>query len=177
MILEEQRRPPFDPLTPLLPEEVCWLLDRSFACEVNDPRCRYVVLYHSFHVNLVLLQMEWHAGKTLSQSVYTILFVHQLPDINPEYLGSEEEDDPQRPRCLTTVVVRAGILGLLKCCDFAWRELSKNRVHDVGHSVHVSHICNTHDETGRRLARRKMRCLPAGRNQPRPHLTYARGGM
>lgn len=36
MILEEQRRPPFDPLTPLLPEEVCWLLDRSFACEVND---------------------------------------------------------------------------------------------------------------------------------------------
>ena len=35
MILEEQRRPSFDPLTPLLPEEVCWLLDRSFACEVN----------------------------------------------------------------------------------------------------------------------------------------------
>jgi hypothetical protein len=26
--------PPFDPLAPLLPAEVCWLLDRSFACEV-----------------------------------------------------------------------------------------------------------------------------------------------
>ena len=35
MLLEENRRPPFDPLTPLLPEEVCWILDRSFACEVN----------------------------------------------------------------------------------------------------------------------------------------------
>jgi hypothetical protein len=26
--------PAFDPLAPLLPDEVCWLLDRSFACEV-----------------------------------------------------------------------------------------------------------------------------------------------
>lgn len=25
----------FDPLKPLLPEEVCWILDRSMACEVN----------------------------------------------------------------------------------------------------------------------------------------------
>ncbi|KAI1791577.1 Mak10 subunit, NatC N-terminal acetyltransferase-domain-containing protein [Ganoderma leucocontextum] len=108
MILEEQRRPPFDPLTPLLPEEVCWLLDRSFACE-----------------------MEWHAGKTLSQSVFTILFVHHLPDINPEYLSPEEEEDPARPRWLITIVVRAAMLGLLKCCDLAWRELSKGRVHDV----------------------------------------------
>ncbi|KAI0806725.1 Mak10 subunit, NatC N-terminal acetyltransferase-domain-containing protein [Fomes fomentarius] len=108
MILEEQRRPPFDPLTPLLPEEVCWLLDRSFACE-----------------------MEWHAGKTLSQSVFTILFVHHLPDINPEYLSPEGDEDPARPKWLTTVIVRAGILGLLKCCDLAWRELSKNKVYDV----------------------------------------------
>jgi hypothetical protein len=27
--------PVFDPYLPLLPEEVCWLLDRSFACEVR----------------------------------------------------------------------------------------------------------------------------------------------
>ncbi|RDX47440.1 hypothetical protein OH76DRAFT_1385246 [Lentinus brumalis] len=108
MILEEQRRPPFDPLAPLLPEEVCWILDRSFTCE-----------------------MEWHAGKTLSQSVFTILFVHHMPDINPEYLAPEEDEAPDRPRWLITVVLRAGMLGLLKCCDFAWRELSKNRVHDV----------------------------------------------
>ncbi|KAI0648442.1 Mak10-domain-containing protein [Trametes meyenii] len=108
MIIEEQRRPPFDPLTPLLPEEVCWILDRSFACE-----------------------MEWHAGKTLSQSVFTLLFVHHLPDINPEYLVPEDDEDPARPRSLITLVIRAAMLGLLKCCDLAWRELSKNRVHDV----------------------------------------------
>lgn len=32
--LQEERRPPFNPLVQLLPEEVCWILDRSFACEV-----------------------------------------------------------------------------------------------------------------------------------------------
>ncbi|KAH9915240.1 Mak10 subunit, NatC N-terminal acetyltransferase-domain-containing protein [Epithele typhae] len=108
MILEEQRRPPFDPLAPLLPEEVCWILDRTFACE-----------------------MEWHSGKTLSQSVFTILFVHHLPDINPEYLIPEDDEDPARPRWLITIVLRAGVLGMLKCCDLAWRELSKNRVQDI----------------------------------------------
>lgn len=128
MVLEEQRRPPFDSLAPLLPEEVCWILDRSFACEVNDPG---TALYlHNF---MSSVQMEWHAGKTLSQSVFTVLFVHHLPDINPEYLPPDEREikDPARPRWLITVVLRAAMLGLLKCCDFAWRELSKNKVHDV----------------------------------------------
>ena len=81
--------------------------------------------------SVLLVQMEWHSGKTLSQSVFTILFVHHMPDINPEYLPPEEKEDPARLLWLITVVLRAGMLGLLKCCDLAWRELSKNRVHDV----------------------------------------------
>lgn len=28
-------KPPFNPLTLLLPGEVCWIMDRSFAYEVN----------------------------------------------------------------------------------------------------------------------------------------------
>lgn len=34
--LQEERRPPFDPLFQMLPEEVCWIMDRSFACEVSE---------------------------------------------------------------------------------------------------------------------------------------------
>lgn len=30
-----EQHPDFDPLSPLLPEEVCWIIDRSMACEVN----------------------------------------------------------------------------------------------------------------------------------------------
>lgn len=33
---QEERRPPFNPLFQFLPEEICWILDRSFACEVNE---------------------------------------------------------------------------------------------------------------------------------------------
>ena len=35
MALEGAQRPPFDPLAPLLPEEVGWILDRSISCEVT----------------------------------------------------------------------------------------------------------------------------------------------
>lgn len=27
--------PTFDPMEPLLPSEICWILDRAFACEVR----------------------------------------------------------------------------------------------------------------------------------------------
>jgi hypothetical protein len=36
--------PPFDPHTPLLSSEVCWILDRSFACEVRAPSLLRLVL-------------------------------------------------------------------------------------------------------------------------------------
>ena len=31
----EDVQPPFDLMTPLLPEEVCWVLDQALACEVR----------------------------------------------------------------------------------------------------------------------------------------------
>lgn len=40
LIVQEQLRPPFNPLTPLLPEELCWILDRSLiyeVCRSNPP--------------------------------------------------------------------------------------------------------------------------------------------
>lgn len=37
LILEEvERRPRFNPLAPMLPEEVCWILDRAFTYEVMN---------------------------------------------------------------------------------------------------------------------------------------------
>ena len=47
MVLEEAQRPSFDPLAPLLPEEVCWILDRSISCEVNK-----TAQSHCFLLNL-----------------------------------------------------------------------------------------------------------------------------
>jgi len=36
LILEAEHRPAFDPLMPLLPQELCWILDRSFSYEVKN---------------------------------------------------------------------------------------------------------------------------------------------
>jgi len=32
---DDERKAQFDPLAPLLPEEVCYILDRVIACEVR----------------------------------------------------------------------------------------------------------------------------------------------
>jgi hypothetical protein len=36
MALLDKSKPSFNPLAPLTPEEVCWIIDRSFSCEVNQ---------------------------------------------------------------------------------------------------------------------------------------------
>ena len=76
--------------------------------------------------------MEWHAGSTLSQTVYTFLYVHSLADINPDLISRVwPTKDQARPMELITVVLRAAVLGLLKSCALAWVELAKSRVYDV----------------------------------------------
>ena len=42
---EGEQQPEFDPFTPLLPEEVCWILDRAMACEVNADDGLYGVIH------------------------------------------------------------------------------------------------------------------------------------
>ncbi|KAI6103733.1 Mak10 subunit, NatC N-terminal acetyltransferase-domain-containing protein [Pisolithus croceorrhizus] len=109
LALLDDSRPPFDPLVPLLPEEVCWMIDRAFSCE-----------------------MAWHSGYTLSQTVFSFLYVHALPDIDPDTISRSHHHDLDRTRPveLVSVVLRASVLGLLKCCDLAWRELVKGNVYD-----------------------------------------------
>jgi len=85
-------------------------------------------------------KMEWHAGYTLPQTIYSCLYVHHLPDIDPEIVprhGPPQQGTPRPPE-LVTVVLNAAITGLLKCCDFAWRELNRGRLHDV---CTASHTC------------------------------------
>lgn len=76
--------------------------------------------------------MEWHSGSTLSQTVYTLLYVHHLSNIDPDFLLQVSmNEDPHRPLGLLTIVLRAAVMGMLKCCDLAWREMSQNNVQDV----------------------------------------------
>jgi N-alpha-acetyltransferase 35, NatC auxiliary subunit len=82
--------------------------------------------------------MAWHSGNTLSQTVFTCLYVHNLEEIDPECFPYELilQEDPSRPWALVTFVLRAGVAAFLKCIDMAWRELSKGRVLDVSIFAH-----------------------------------------
>jgi N-alpha-acetyltransferase 35, NatC auxiliary subunit len=83
--------------------------------------------------------MGWHVGNALAQTVFTLLYIHNLEDFNPDLLPAEQSSqrDPRRPRELVTVVLRAFVLGLLKCCDLGWRELSQGGVLDVRLQFHL----------------------------------------
>ena len=61
----DQTRPVFDPLEPLLPEEVCWIIDRAFACEVND------------QINVYVLCLVFMACRAPDGMAY---WLHALPD-------------------------------------------------------------------------------------------------
>ncbi|KAJ2914192.1 hypothetical protein MD484_g6206, partial [Candolleomyces efflorescens] len=101
---------PLNPFTPLLPEEVCWILDRALAAE-----------------------MEWHSGNMLAHTVFTLTYIYELGVIDDDYRLSDffPEEDPQRPIELITGVLGPYIQGVLKCVDLTWRELRNNElIHD-----------------------------------------------
>lgn len=82
--------------------------------------------------------MSWHGGLALSQTVYTLQYVHHLADISiprfkagPVTRSTHESKDSDRPMELVTLVLRAGVFGLLKCCDLVWRELAHDHLFDV----------------------------------------------
>ncbi|KAJ7215317.1 Mak10 subunit, NatC N-terminal acetyltransferase-domain-containing protein [Mycena haematopus] len=105
---DADQRPPFNIWTPLLPAEICWIIDRSFT-----------------------LETLWHAGNTLAHTVFTCLYALIISELHPDMLPYGLPNDALRPAELVPVVLRASICGMLKCCDLSWRELSKGHVHDT----------------------------------------------
>jgi hypothetical protein len=76
--------------------------------------------------------MEWHAGNLLPHTVFTLLYVHRLDETEFDLVSSlSRKNDQSRPMELVYVVLRSYVMGLLKCCDLTWRELSKGGIQDV----------------------------------------------
>ncbi|KAF6764625.1 Mak10 subunit, NatC N-terminal acetyltransferase-domain-containing protein [Ephemerocybe angulata] len=101
----EDGPPSFNPLAPLLPEEVCWILDRALGYE-----------------------MEWQAGNMLAHTVFTLTYIYHLSDIETDSMlpAFLTESDPDRPIELITCVLGPCVQGLLKCVDLTWRDLQNN---------------------------------------------------
>lgn len=86
--------------------------------------------------------MEWHTGYTLSQTIFTCMYVHALTDLHPDIVSREKLSDADHapPIELVTIILRASILGLLKCCDLSWREFNKGNVYDVRRPAHSTYL-------------------------------------
>ncbi|WFD17833.1 N-alpha-acetyltransferase, non-catalitic subunit [Malassezia caprae] len=98
-LLPAQERP-IEPRVPLpvslAPDELCWVLDRLVACE-----------------------LEWLAGATLSQTLYTCTYFHEcvLRDVVPSEHWCHG-------------VLHAYLIATIKGCALQWLELTRNRVAD-----------------------------------------------
>ena len=79
--------------------------------------------------------------------------MHHLRDIDPDVafvaFASASKSDPSRPLELLTIVLRAAVQGLLKCCDCAWRELAKGGAYDVGFFVTSYNVLTNYLADGR----------------------------
>lgn len=86
--------------------------------------------------------MEFHAGNFLAHTVHTLLYVHHVREIDSDVVVDSyiSQDDPTRPIGLITIVLRAAVQGLLKCCDLTWRELSKGGAFDVRRNLVVTFV-------------------------------------
>ena len=85
--------------------------------------------------------MEWHTGNLLSHTVFTLLYVHRLAETEFDFMSSSSKEIVlSRPPELIFVVLRAYVMGLLKCCDLSWRELSKGGVQDVGTNLQTASL-------------------------------------
>ncbi|KAG6861782.1 hypothetical protein C0995_012286 [Termitomyces sp. Mi166 len=90
LILENQAAPQFDPNAPLLPQELCWIMDRAFTYEIR-------------------VKMEWHSGNPLCHSVFTLLYIHALAGMDPEFVDTHvlTSFSPSRPPELVYYVLRS----------------------------------------------------------------------
>lgn len=99
-LLPERERPS-EPRVPLpvslAHDEVCWVLDRLVACE-----------------------LEWLAGATLSQTLYTCTYFHEC--VLQDAVTSDHWYHD---------VLRAYVIATIKGCALQWIELTRHRVIDV----------------------------------------------
>ncbi|KAL9579739.1 MAG: hypothetical protein Q9212_004928 [Teloschistes hypoglaucus] len=101
----------FDVLQEVLPEEIVGLMDQ-----------------------VLCLEMAWHMGYPLSQSLFTSYHIDRLLWPNPKTLDEATFDrhgEARLERKLLHVVYRAYCLAVIKCCDYVHRRIGVEHYYEV----------------------------------------------
>ncbi|CAO3658996.1 unnamed protein product [Umbelopsis vinacea] len=105
MILEGDKKKPFDPLKSLTAEQVLWVMDRLLSCE-----------------------MAWLSGHSLSQTIFTCMYLHDVFSLVHENIAASDRID--QPAELVSSVLKAYVLATIKCCHLVWREMVSGNVYE-----------------------------------------------
>src|SRR4051794_7624057 len=84
---------------------------------------------------LQIVQMTWHSGHSLSQTLFTCMYIHQVYEVTPEEFMSRETPEiaaTEPPFEFVTQVMKAFMAGVVKCCHLVWEEMIKGNVFEVG---------------------------------------------
>lgn len=127
----------YDVSKPLLPEEVLGIIDQLLCHEVSTSqksegsKSRTPYLF-SF------VQMSWHSGYPLSQTIFTSVYVEAISMPNPRYieeahfLRHANTHDPEEDPMLE--VLRAYCIGMLKACGYVNERIKSEHYYEVSHS-------------------------------------------
>ncbi|CAO3703660.1 unnamed protein product [Rhizopus stolonifer] len=72
---------------------------------------------------LVVRELAWLSGHSLSQTVYTCIYLHHLKELNQLSLLSSEE-----PSDMIYSALRIYLLATIKCCHYIWSEMSQRNL-------------------------------------------------
>ncbi len=146
-----------------------------------------------------ILQMAWHLGYPLSQTLFTNLYIERMQMPTPTTIDLADfirDADPSKPRSPMHAVLRAYCLGLLKSCWYVLDCIKYEHFYEVRPRLSATHPYPVHNPflfyyldlfradrgaiTGRRLRHQHVPPLTSGldtsRQDPRCHPGGARDG-
>ncbi|KAI9282160.1 Mak10 subunit, NatC N-terminal acetyltransferase-domain-containing protein [Sporodiniella umbellata] len=119
------------------------LYDAINAIEIMDPRMDTGLFRETAHFDvykrlsledtldvmdsLVVREMSWISGHSISQTVFTCVYFHHMVELNQL---SSDIIDSKKTEDVIYSALRIYLLATLKCCHYVWSEMSQRNLYD-----------------------------------------------
>jgi hypothetical protein len=116
----------YDFTKPLLPEEIIGIIDQLICHEVP-----FTFLFIA--KMLTVLQMAWHMGHPLGQTIFTSLYIDRLLDPCPTQIKETyfDRSESAADESLDDQILRAYCLGLVKTCGYVNERVKAEHYYEV----------------------------------------------
>lgn len=121
----------FDVLQEISPEQVVGLMDEMMSFEVSSAHPPYLERKSDADDRI---QMAWHKGYPLSQTLFTSLYIDRLLWPEPKTLAEasfDRDTSSAGTKSLLHAVLRPWCLGIIKTCDFVYKKISSEHYYEV----------------------------------------------